>query len=69
MTLDTESVSIDDWPMVLSEMRELRRDNDALSKALLKLKEENKILQSTVKSSKKQLSFVDSTFGVASLCK
>ena len=69
MTLDTTKVSVDDWPLVLSEMRELRRDNDALSKALLKLKDENKRLQASVKSSSKKLSFVDSTFGVANLCK
>ena len=69
MTLDTTKMSVDDWPLVLSEMRELRRDNDALSKALLKLKDENKRLQASVKSSSKKLSFVDSTFGVANLCK
>ena len=69
MTIDTPTITADDWPLLLAERNELRVENEHLSKALMKLKEENKMLQSSVKTSRKKLALTDSTFGVANLCK
>ena len=69
MTLDTPNVSIEDWPIVVAERDQLRLETEHLHRVVLNLSEEIRQLQSSVKSSKKKLSFVDSTFGVANLCK
>ncbi len=69
MFIDTPHLSAEDWPLVVADRDQLRLENEQLTKALMHLKEENRRLQSSVKSTKKKLSFADSTFGLANLCK
>jgi len=69
LSLDTQEVSQEDWPILVAERDQLRLENEHLAKVVMTLQEENRHLQSTVKYSKKKLALTDETFGIANLCK
>jgi hypothetical protein len=69
MTLESPHLSAEDWPIVVAERDQLRLETEHLHRVVMNLSEEIRKLQSSVKSTKKKLSFTDQTFGVANLCK